>query len=98
MSRSPESDAPIRFSCSRRWPRSSAGLDAAPPPNRKPCVVSMRFTPAFLLHTDGADFLHVGHPHQALLHAVLLEGSHALLEADGEHLGDARVLLDGLLQ
>src|SRR3989441_11348007 len=40
----------------------------------------------------------MGDPGEALLHAVLLQGAHALVHGDGEHLGDARMLLDGFFQ
>src|SRR5438067_1818353 len=101
MSRSAESDAPIAFSWSRRWTRSSAAVTRAPAGNRKPCVLSMLAlisTPGASLDTDGAHFLHMGHAHQAFLHAVLLERAHAVLEALGQHFCHARVLLDQLLQ
>src|SRR5256885_6067524 len=35
---------------------------------------------------------------RSLLHAVLLQGAHALVHGDGEHLGDARMFLDGFFQ
>src|SRR5207247_1107668 len=50
------------------------------------------------LDADRADFFDMGDPGEALLHAVLLQGAHALVHGDGEHLGDARMLLDGLFQ
>src|SRR5207302_5917271 len=50
------------------------------------------------LDADRADFLDMGNPCEALLHAVLLQRAHALLHGDGEHLGDARMLLDALFQ
>src|SRR5688572_23684326 len=95
MLRSAESEAPMRFSCSRRWPRSSAGVAPARAAKRRPCVVSIRST---LLDADRAYFLHVSDARQAFLHAVLLERAHAVLQALRQHLGDARVLLDQLLQ
>src|SRR5688572_2790792 len=99
MSRSAESEAPMAFSCSRRWPRSSAAVGASPLAKRSPVLESsVALMRSRLLDAHGADFFDVRHAGQALLHAVLLEGAHALLEADGEHLGDARVLLDRLLQ
>src|ERR1044071_8936223 len=93
MSRSAESEAPMAFSCSRRWPRSSAPVGADPPANRRPWVVS-----SILLNADRAHFLDVGEARQALLHPVLLQRAHAVLEALGEDVGDARMLLDQLLQ
>src|SRR6185436_18364330 len=93
MSRSAESEAPIALSCSRRWPRSSAPSA----PRRRLALVSMRFT-ALLFDADGAYFFHVGDAHQALLHAVLLERAHPVLQALRQHVGDARVLLDQFLQ
>src|SRR4051794_25100533 len=93
MSRSAESEAPIAFSCSRRWPRSSAPVGAEPPANRSPWVVS-----SILLNTDRAHFLDVGETCQALLHPVLLQRTHAVLQTLGEDIGDARMLLDQLLQ
>src|SRR6476619_2329267 len=86
MSRSAESEAPIALSCSRRWPRSSAPSA----PRRRLALVSMRFT-AMLFDADGADFCHVGLPHEAFLHPGLRERAHAGLDARGEHVGDARV-------
>src|SRR5947208_14649688 len=50
------------------------------------------------LDADRADFFDMGDPGEALLHAVLLQGAHSLVHRDGEHLGDARMLLDGLFQ
>src|SRR3954471_22073577 len=108
MSRSADSDAPIAFSCSRRWTRSSSALGASAE-RRSPTVLSSmllmrRKSPppvqpgSLLLDGDGAHFLHVRDAHQALLHAVLLQRAHAVLEALRQHLGDARVLLDQLLQ
>src|SRR5215212_9204161 len=94
MSRSAESEAPIALSCSSRWPRSSAPSA----PRRRLALVSMRFTWRVLLDADRAHFLHMSHAHQALLHAVLLERAHAVFQALREHIGDARVLLDQLLQ
>src|SRR5687767_2410186 len=94
MSRSAESDAPIALSCSRRWPRSSAAV-GAPPGKRSPCVLSRMLL--MLLDAYRAHFLDVRDARQALLHAVLLERAHALLQGDREQLGDARVLLDALL-
>src|SRR5437667_8977935 len=97
ISRSAESEAPIAFSWSRRWTRSSAAVTSAPAGKRRPWVLSIDALTA-LLDADGADFLHVGHAHQALLHAVLLERAHPVLQALREHVRDARVLLDQLLQ
>src|SRR6267142_5640123 len=97
MSRSAESDAPIAFSWSRRWARSSAAVTSAPAGKRRPWVLSIDAL-TVLLDADGAHFLHVGHAHQALLHAVLLERAHPVLQALGEHVRDARVFLDQLLQ
>src|SRR3954447_14837589 len=96
MSRSAESDAPIAFSRSRRCARSSAAAGATPPGNRKACVPSK--VALTLLDADGANFLDMGDAGEALLHAVLLERAHAVLEALRQHFGDARVLLDQLLQ
>src|SRR2546425_5651746 len=100
MSRSAESEAPIAFSWSRRWTRSSAAVTSAPAGKRRPCVLSMLalISPRASLDADGAHFLHMRHAHQALLHAVLLESAHAVLEALGQHFCHARVLLDQLLQ
>src|SRR5437867_821067 len=101
MSRSAESEAPIAFSWSRRWTRSSAAVTSAPAGKRRPCVLSMLAlisTAGASLDADRAHFLHVGDAHQAFFHAVLLERAHAVLEALCQHLGDARVLLDQLLQ
>src|SRR5687767_1123160 len=103
MSRSADRDAPMALSCSRRWPRSSAAVGGAPPGRRSPWVVSSRLlmvgrASTSLLDADGADFLHVRHAHQALLHAVLLQRAHTVLEALRQHGGDARMLLDQLLQ
>src|SRR5690349_9928137 len=95
MSRSAESEAPIAFSCSRRWPRSSAGVAAALANLSR--VESSSWV-MFLLDADRADFFDVRDPGEALLHAVLLQGAHAVLEALRQHVGDARVLLDQLLQ
>src|SRR6476661_3691349 len=92
MSRSAESEAPIAFSCSRRWPRSSAPVGADPPANRRPWVVS-----SILLNTDRAHFLDVGDARQALLHPVLLQRAHAVLQRLGEDIRDPRMLLDQLL-
>src|SRR3989442_12024834 len=97
MSRSAESEAPIAFSWSRRWTRSSAAVTSAPAGKCRPCVLSMLALTASL-DADRAHLLHVGDPHHAFLHAVLLERAHAILEALRQHLGDARVLLDQLLQ
>src|SRR4051812_27445279 len=93
MSRSAESEAPIAFSCSRLSPRSSAPVGADPPANRRPWVVS-----SILLNADRAHFLDVSETCEALLHPVLLQGAHAVLEALGEDIGHAGVFLDQLLQ
>src|SRR5678815_1114577 len=98
MSRSAESEAPIALSWSRRWTRSSAADGVDPAGKRNPCVLSTVAPIGGLLNADGPHFLHVGHAHQALLHAVLLERAHAVLEALRQHLRHARVLLDQLLQ
>src|SRR5689334_12502266 len=98
MSRSAESDAPIAFSWSRRWARSSAALTRAPAGNRRPWVLSIEALIATSLDADGAYFLHVGDAGQALLHAVLLQRPHAVVQALREHLGDAGMLLDQLFQ
>src|SRR5262245_31292079 len=92
-SRSAESEAPIALSCSRRWPRSSAPVGAEPPAKRSPWVVS-----SILLNAHRAHFLDMGQAGEALLHPVLLQGAHAVLEALGEDVGDPGVLLDQLLQ
>src|SRR5262245_66620220 len=100
MSRSAESDAPMTLSCSRRWPRSSAAVGAASE-NCSPWVESSMLlmgAASGLLDADRAHFLHVSDPGQALLHAVLLQRAHAVLEALRQHLGDAGMLLDQLLQ
>src|SRR6185369_13546165 len=97
MSRSADSDAPMSFSCSRRCMRSSS--DELPPSaSLGISEVSRMLLMPMLFHADRAHFLHMRHAHQALLHAVLLQGAHAVLEALREHVGDARVLLDQLLQ
>src|SRR5262245_803551 len=103
MSRSAESDAPMALSCSSRWPRSSAAVAAAPMnlrrvESRSSLIYVGMFTSAFLLDADGAHFLDVRDPGEALLHAVLLQGAHVVLEALRQHVGHARVLLDQLLQ
>src|SRR6185503_13614248 len=96
MSRSAESEAPIALSWSRRWTRSSAAVRRAPTGMRSPVVLSIEALTS--LDADGAYFLHVGDAGEALLHAVLLQGAHAVFEALRQHLGDTRVLLDQLLQ
>src|SRR5918911_1391076 len=96
MSRSAESEAPMAFSWSRRCARSSAAVGAAPPGKRNACVPST--VALTLFDADRANFLDVRDAGQALLHAVLLERPHAVLQALRQHLGDARVLLDQLLQ
>src|SRR5258706_8770614 len=100
MSRSAESEAPTMFSCSRRCIRSSASPSS--PTGRFRWVESrMLLTGAGssgLLDADGADFLDVRDARQALLHAVLLQRAHVVLEALRQHVGDPRVLLDQLLQ
>src|SRR5689334_16718262 len=98
MSRSAESDAPIAFSWSRRCARSSTALTRAPAGNRRPWVLSIDALIATSLDADGAYFLHVGDAGQALLHAVLLQRPHAVVQALPEHLGNAGMLLDELLQ
>src|SRR3990172_5449300 len=101
MSRSADSEAPIAFRRSRRWARSSPSCAAAS--SRKPWVSSTdeplmgaRAPPS--LDTDRTDFLHVGHARQALLHPVLLERAHALLQRHRDQLRHARLLGDELLQ
>src|ERR1044071_7040859 len=96
MSVSPESETPIVLSCSRRWTRSSSALGARSD-SRIPTVLSVNVLMraplsqrSRLLNADGADFLHVRHPGEALLHAVLLQRAHAILQALRQHLGDAR--------
>src|SRR5689334_15051909 len=96
MSRSAESEAPMAFSWSRRWTRSSAAVGATPPGKRNACVPSR--VALTLFDADRAHFLDVRDAGEALLHAVLLQGAHAVLEALGEHLGHPRVLLDQLFQ
>src|SRR5262245_57492182 len=91
MSRSAESEAPIAFSCSRRWPRSSAPGGAEPPTTRRPCEVS---SSSMSLDADRRYCLDVGGAPEALLHSVLLERAHAVLEGLGEDVGDPRMFLD----
>src|SRR5690349_3526180 len=99
MSRSAESDAPMALSWSRRCTRSSAPSGTTPPGKRNSCVASkLALTGPCLLDADRAHFLDVRHPGQALLQAILLQGAHAFLQADGEHLRHPRMLLDGLLE
>src|SRR5690606_19130300 len=95
MSRSAESEAPTAFSCSSRCMRSATGSAAAA---RLGCELSSRVLTGALLDADRADFLDMRDAGQALLHAVLLQRAHAVFQALGEHLGDARMLLDQLLQ
>src|SRR2546423_4473672 len=94
MSRSLESDAPMALSCSRRWPRSSAAVGAAPPAKRRLWVVSSMT----LFNAHRAHFLDLGDAVQALFHAVLLQRSHAVFEALGKDFGHPGVLLDHLFQ
>src|SRR5687767_9685662 len=101
MSRSAESEAPISLSCSRRLPRSSPASAAAS--SRRPWVCSagkllMRARAPRSLDADRTHFLHAGHARQALLHAILLQGAHALLERHRDQLRHARLLGDELLQ
>src|SRR5579862_5178583 len=101
MSRSADSDAPIAFSCSRRWPRSSPAAAAAMSFN--PCVLLtveplMGARTPRSLDTDRAHFLQGGHAGQALLHSVLLQGAHALFQRHRQHLRHARLLRDQFLQ
>src|SRR5690349_13461530 len=100
MSRSAESDAPMAFSWSRRWTRSSAAVGAIPAGKRSLCVESVLapIAPSILFDADGAHFFDLRDAGETLFHAVLLQRAHAVLEALGEHLGDARVLLDELFQ
>src|SRR3954469_25625848 len=87
MSRSADSEAPTELSCSSRCIRSSDALSAGA---RRGCDVWRRLLMAArsgaLLDADRPDFLHVRHAHQAFLHAVLLEGPHAVVERLREHL------------
>src|SRR5512134_991845 len=100
MSRSADSDAPMACSCSRRCTRSSGARASASTGGFVSSRMRLMRAPGegTSLDADRPHFLDVGDPHQALLHAVLLERAHALLQADGEHLGHARMLLDRLLQ
>src|SRR3954469_6981136 len=100
MSRSAESEAPIAFSCSSRSIRSPSE-PSTPAAGRWILEVSAkRLTQGVpgLLDADRADFLDVRRTREAFLHAVLLQSTHAVLEALRQHLSDARVLLDELLQ
>src|SRR3989338_913363 len=54
-------------------------------------------TESMLLDTNSADLMHVGDALQYFLHAVLLQGVHAIFEADGQQFGDARMFLNRLL-
>src|SRR5512135_2793823 len=100
MSRSAESEAPMAFSRSSRWTRSSSGESSCPEKSRI-CVVSrlplICASASPSLDADGTHFLDVRQPHERLLDAVLLERVHAFLQADRKHLRNARVLLDRLL-
>src|SRR6185295_85819 len=101
MSRSAESDAPMALSCSRRRPRSSPASAAAS--SRIPWVLSadvplMGARAPRSLDADRTHFLERGHAREALFHAVLLQGPHALLQRHGKHLRHARLLGDELLQ
>src|SRR5688500_19389557 len=101
MSRSAESEAPISLSCSRRRPRSSPASAAAS--SRRPWVCSagkllMRTRAPRSLDADRAHFLDAGGTGEALLHAVLLQSPHAALHRHDEHLGDARLLGEQLVQ
>src|SRR5207237_165500 len=90
----------------RRW--CSAG-PAAGPGRRPPSARRRRESESpvssrclrpwpWLLDADGPHFFDVRDPGEALFHAVLLERAQAVVQALREHLGDARVLLDQLLQ
>src|SRR5512135_1413523 len=99
MSRSAESEAPIAFSWSRRWTRSSAAVSSAPVGKRRPWVLSidaLMFAMRVLLDADGAYFLHMRDAGEAFFHAVLLERAHAVVEALRKHFGHPGVLLDQL--
>src|SRR5471032_3105106 len=100
MSRSADRDAPMALSCSSLWTRSSAAV-AASPENRSawvlsnlPLILSGR---ALLLDANRAHLLHVSEPHHDLVHAVHLQGRHPLFDGFDEQVGDARSLLDELL-
>src|SRR5690349_24012261 len=97
MSRSAESDAPMAFSWSRRWTRSSAAV-GAPCGKSKACVPSMAALIGRLFNAHGAHFLDVRDAGEALFHAVLLQRPHAVFEALRQHLGDTRMFLDQLFQ
>src|SRR5688572_9058995 len=99
MSRSADRDAPIALSCSSRWTRSSAAVDA-PPENRRAWVLSIALlmsAPPLLLDANRAHLLHVGQSHHHLVHAVHLERGHPLFHGFDEQVGDPRPFLDELL-
>src|SRR6476646_214718 len=100
MSRSADSEAPIAFSCSRRWPRSSPASAAAS--RRIPWVDSavllMGAWAPRSLDADRAHFLEARHAQQALFQSGLLQGAHALLERRRDQLRHARLLGNQLLQ
>src|SRR5438046_1157136 len=113
MSRSADSDAPIDIDrlhrCRARRTAMRRSRSAAPGAARGPAPAPPRHLPGGIpewrwyrwcrsLDADRADFFDMGGPGEALLHAVLLQGAHALVHGDGEHLGDARMLLDCLFQ
>src|SRR5688500_8759903 len=85
MARSAESEAPISLSSRRPWVCSAGKL-------------LMRARAPRSLDADRTHFLHAGHARQALLHAILLQGAHALLERHRDQLRHARLLGDELLQ
>src|SRR3989338_11120284 len=47
-----------------------------------------------LLDANRAYLMHIGNALQDFLHSVLFQGMHAVFKADGQQLGDTRVLLD----
>src|SRR5574340_445516 len=59
------------------------------------CSVEAMMKP--LLDTDCAYLVHIGDALQDFLHAVLLQGMHAVFKTDSQQLGDARMFLDRLL-
>src|ERR1700704_3538891 len=95
MSRSAERDAPTELTGSSRCMRSSEALTG----DSRGCeLLRSLLIEAALLDANGPHFLHVRHSHEALLHSVLLEGAHSVVERLGEHFSHSGMLLDQLLQ
>ena len=95
MSRSAESEAPIAFSCSRRWPRSSAPVGSGPAGESQALGASI--DASYLMQTARTCLMSVTparHFSMPSCFRVRMPSSRHC----GEHLGDARVLLDQLLQ